>query len=61
MNLAHDTGTMMRKHFSSSRGEELLEVDEIALGKILAKTVEEALAELVVQAMAAAINKRRIN
>ena len=56
MNLAHDTGTMMRKHFSSSRGEELIEVNEVMLGKVLGEVVELALAELIVQTIADAIN-----
>ncbi len=56
MNLAHDTGTMIRKHFSSSRGEELIDVDEVALGKVLGEIVESALAELIVQTIADAIN-----
>ncbi len=61
MNLAHDTGTMIRKHFSSSRGEEQIEVNEVMLGKVLGEVVELALAELIVQTISDAINKRRIN
>ena len=56
MNLAHDTGTMIRKHFSSSRGDELIEVNEVMLGKVLGEVMELALAELIVQTIADAIN-----
>ncbi len=55
MNLAHDTGTMIRKHFSSSRGEELIEVYVVMLGKVLGEVVELALAELIVQTIADAV------
>ncbi len=39
-----------------SRGEELIEVNEVMLGKVLGEVVELALAELIVQTIADAIN-----